>query len=315
MVFPFLIPAAIATASAAAQTFGKKTKGTPGYSRQGTGAMSAPQQANSLRYSNDITNFQNNPFPQNVMQNVGAPQNPWDNQELYNRQQLTGQPSRLSGVHEPFNQLQTNTFNTVGNPGARLADYMQGLESLRRNTADDINRGSNLDIQRMLGNAAQSGSLTPGSYFQNVQPMIEEGRSRALDRSNALFQANAEAFKQQALMDQGNAGHYIQQQNQAELNSSNPHSQIMNNPLYQQLLAVAPFIQGFPTSTYQTGGTPDKPGTVRKLGGLGMYLSSQGAFGNQGGFGGGQEGGFGSMYGNQPQNQWVDPDKTRGIFG
>lgn len=304
------LPWVIAGGSALAQTFGgNRRDATPASSQSGYAAMAPWMQELFREYGSKLGPLLQDPVFRQRMAMAQKPEDIFGSQELYDYQQT--QPDRgvrPVGVKEPLNQWQRETLNRQGAPEARLADYMMGMQGIRNRTQEGINRGANMDLNRIVDSASRAGSLTPGSRYKQLVPLVEEGRARSLADSESLFNAKAQQYKDQVYNEKGQAGNYIQQQNQLGLDIAQPGALTQQNPVYAQLQAILPLLQGLPGSSISTGAQSAQPGLLQRLGGIGSYLSSHGTFNGLGSS-------LSQMFnGGQQASPWVNPDATRGQF-
>jgi hypothetical protein len=248
--------------------------GKPAMNNQRSGYAALPPQGQQAynRYFDSLNSIPQDPYSTGRFSQVGAPQTPFDSEQLYALQQLMGEQGvNPVGVLEPFNEYQRNALSSYGSPDYTeegLAQYMAPFRAARERAAMNVNRRFDNQNAEVRSREARIGSLARDRDYGGQTPAVEEARQRALIDAEMASLGNALGLRSNSLADMFNAGGRIQQQNQAGLNAASPQAINMQSPQYGFAQAYMPLQQGIANSQYSTqqGG---RPSTLGQLGNLG----------------------------------------------
>lgn len=244
--------------------------------RSGYAALPPELQAPSLRYADQLKNIPQDPYSTGRFSQVGAPQTPFDSEQLYALQQLMGEQGvNPIGVLEPFNEYQRNALSAYGSPDYTeegLAQYMAPFQAARERAAMNVNRRFDNQLGQVRSREARIGSLARDRDYGGQSPAVEEARQRALIDAEMASLGNALGLRSNSLADMFNAGGRIQQQNQSNLNAASPQAINTQSPQYGFAQAYQPLLQGIPNSQYsnQRGGQPSTMGQIGNAG-IGIF--------------------------------------------
>lgn len=282
---------------------GSEETGAPSTQQQSTisGYYALPPQAQAAynNYFNLINSLGNQSVGSYPKAQVGAPQSPFDSQELYNYQQANGGGAvKPVGFQEPFNQYQQNALSAMGAPDYSQQGLAQYFNPYQQNVIDstlgDINHSYDIANSGIMDNNSRLNARAVGSSLGTQLAQNQQNRARDIGNASATLNSegynNALGLRNNSLQQQLAAGTAIQGQNQNLLNASNPQGQFALNPNYTQASLLSQLFGAFPNSSNSngtnTGSTiTDKSRqttTLGNLGGLGVNLFGTGQPGSSG---------------------------------